>query len=448
MSLSDLAKSVVADAAQLEKRLSAQQRPQCTLEASGYVDVATASIETQETIRLRNQIVQAAYTIVRLAQGPVDHVVTLSYNALDAANLEALLRMGVPQQVPLQGTIPLTDLATLLHADLDILTRLVRFAITNGIFIEDSEGYIGHSAASATLAWNGNLRDVAQHNASMITNICANISPWEQMWREAKKGKTCLGGDRLNGHSVNGDSALPAAPFNLTYPGYKDCFEFMALRPEKAKEYYNFLDGRAQLPRYSARDLLSSWDWKGRLGGSGTLVDVGGSSGQIAGLLAAEVPNAQFIVQDTNEEAMKKGTSAIASARLSNVTFHEHDFFAPQSIRADVYYFRNILHDWSDEKCVEILRALEPALSPGSTVLINEVVLPEPPAQFSPLLDQRQARIDDLVMMGAHNARERSLKEFENIFLNANNAWSFVACFGAINNIAGIANSLLEFQWH
>ena len=48
-----------------------------------------------------------------------------------------------------------------------------------------------------------------------------------------------------------------------------------------------------------------------------------------------------------------------------------HDFFTPQTVLADVYIYRFIFHNYSDEKAVDILKAAIPALKPGSRILIT-----------------------------------------------------------------------------
>lgn len=56
-----------------------------------------------------------------------------------------------------------------------------------------------------------------------------------------------------------------------------------------------------------------------------------------------------------------------------------HDFLTEQPVHgADVYFFRWILHNWSDKYCVKILKNLIPALKPGAKVVINDNVLPQP----------------------------------------------------------------------
>ena len=74
------------------------------------------------------------------------------------------------------------------------------------------------------------------------------------------------------------------------------------------------------------------------------------------------------------------------------ITFTHHDFFEPQPVQADVYFFRHVLHDWPDADCVRILQALIPALKDGARVLISEGAMPEPPATRSALLEDKQVR--------------------------------------------------------
>lgn len=61
------------------------------------------------------------------------------------------------------------------------------------------------------------------------------------------------------------------------------------------------------------------------------------------------------------------------------VTFMEHDFFKEQPVQgADVYYFRWILHDWSDKYAIRILRYLIPALKVGARIVLSEYIMAEP----------------------------------------------------------------------
>jgi hypothetical protein len=58
------------------------------------------------------------------------------------------------------------------------------------------------------------------------------------------------------------------------------------------------------------------------------------------------------------------------------VTLTTHDFFTPQPITADIYYFRWISHNWSNVYAIKILQNLVSALKPGAKILINDGILP------------------------------------------------------------------------
>jgi demethylsterigmatocystin 6-O-methyltransferase len=67
---------------------------------------------------------------------------------------------------------------------------------------------------------------------------------------------------------------------------------------------------------------------------------------------------------------------------------------------------RNILHDWPDEKCKEILQNLMPAMGNESVILIDEMVMPEAGASA-------RATQLDLAMLTMVAAKERTLKEWQ-----------------------------------
>ncbi|USW59772.1 Putative O-methyltransferase domain, S-adenosyl-L-methionine-dependent methyltransferase [Septoria linicola] len=64
---------------------------------------------------------------------------------------------------------------------------------------------------------------------------------------------------------------------------------------------------------------------------------------------------------------------------IEGVEFIPQNFFEPQHIqRAKFYYLREVLHDWSDDKCIEILQNLVGAMdTQHSRILIDDQVLPD-----------------------------------------------------------------------
>lgn len=52
-----------------------------------------------------------------------------------------------------------------------------------------------------------------------------------------------------------------------------------------------------------------------------------------------------------------------------------YNFFEPETVSAPVYLLRYILHDWPDHVSVKILQNLIKAMTPGSRILIVDVLL-------------------------------------------------------------------------
>ena len=124
--------------------------------------------------------------------------------------------------------------------------------------------------------------------------------------------------------------------------------------------------------------ILNGFAWESL--GNGVVVDVGGSHGAVCIAIARRFPSLCCIVQD-RPEIVKLGRANLSSDLTNRVSFMEHDFFTEQPVKsADVFYFRWILHDWSDKYAIRILKALIPALKCGARIIINEHILPEPGA--------------------------------------------------------------------
>ncbi|KAA6408781.1 MAG: O-methyltransferase [Lasallia pustulata] len=105
------------------------------------------------------------------------------------------------------------------------------------------------------------------------------------------------------------------------------------------------------------------------------MVDIGGATGSQEIDFKAQFPHlpGRYVLQDLYALKLNGATK-----HPEGVELMAYDFFTPQPIKgARFYYFRNIFHDWPDEKCAEILRNLVPAMDPEySTLLIDDFVLP------------------------------------------------------------------------
>lgn len=129
-------------------------------------------------------------------------------------------------------------------------------------------------------------------------------------------------------------------------------------------------------PLMSHAHLANNFPWDAL--GAATIVDLGGSHGELCIALAAPNPALHFIVQELPRTVQSVDRSVLPPAVAPRIRFMEHDFFTPQPIAAAVYIFRQIFHNWADYNVIRILRMLVPALLPGARVVVNDLILPEP----------------------------------------------------------------------
>jgi hypothetical protein len=103
------------------------------------------------------------------------------------------------------------------------------------------------------------------------------------------------------------------------------------------------------------------------------MVDVGGNVGSQAVALCERFPDApgRVLVQDLAHTLPQHISHGIKPM--------EQDFFTPQKVQgARLYFFKQIMHDWGQERVVEILTHIRKAMKPGySKVLIFDWILPE-----------------------------------------------------------------------
>lgn len=109
---------------------------------------------------------------------------------------------------------------------------------------------------------------------------------------------------------------------------------------------------------YSVEHLLRGYDFSH----AKTIVDVGGSHGQIAIALAKRYPGIQQVIVEDLPDTIAGLEELVPREFKDRIHGKEHDFLTPQPVKgADVYLLRWILHDWSDKYSIQILRSLVPA---------------------------------------------------------------------------------------
>jgi hypothetical protein len=90
----------------------------------------------------------------------------------------------------------------------------------------------------------------------------------------------------------------------------------------------------------------------------------------------------------------------------------EGDFFASVPSGADLLVLNRVLHDWDDDRALELLRACRQACGPDTRLLIVEQLL-EPDGA------SRRAAFTDLQMLVTRGGRERATAEYAELLERA-----------------------------
>ncbi|RYO75687.1 hypothetical protein DL766_007065 [Monosporascus sp. MC13-8B] len=197
------------------------------------------------------------------------------------------------------------------------------------------------------------------------------------------------------------------AAYALANDATQSIYGVLQSDPVRALRFSSAMKAYASTPELDVSYVLDHYDW-GALG-KAQVIDIGGARGHVAIEIAKRFPNLQVLVQDRSDSIV--GADAELPAELKQrVKFAAHDFFTPQTVTAQVYYFRWVMHNWSDKYCIIILRALIPALRPDARILIQDTCMPEPGtiARWR----EKDLRAADLNMLALFNARERSAREW------------------------------------
>ena len=275
--------------------------------------------------------------------------------------------------MPLGSSSTGAEIAAKVGLPEDMAIRMLRYAIGNGFFLEQSVGVFAHSATSARLAHSASLRDIVNVSTHELTRIVTSVSETLEAQKKARE---------------SGEQG-PAAAVNVAFPGYASVFDFLSKSPAVAQKYHLYMAGRAKTDRWSAANVIKSWDWASV--GSKTIVDIGGSMGHTCIALKDACPEAKFIVQDVDPVALGKGQEMVSAVPglASRISWAQYDFFKPQDVTADIYLLRHIFHDWTDSDVVKILKNLVHGLKAGSRLLVIEGVMQKPPAQKAKNIDQK-----------------------------------------------------------
>jgi hypothetical protein len=143
-------------------------------------------------------------------------------------------------------------------------------------------------------------------------------------------------------------------------------------QPEHAAEAAAYRAGLAGLNRGLEADLARLVDTRG----IGSALDIGGSNGAVVMVLMAANPTLRGAVLDLADVEPTATAEARSRGVADRFEYIAGDFFTAVPA-SDLYLLKNVLGNWSDDRCQSILDNCRASAKPGARLVIIENAIDE-----------------------------------------------------------------------
>ncbi len=183
-------------------------------------------------------------------------------------------------------------------------------------------------------------------------------------------------------------------------------FEFLAAHPDLAQKFQAAMSERTAA---FAPSVAAGYDFSPMR----TVADIGGGKGTLLAAILRAHRHLRGILLDRPPGIAAAAEVLGAAGVADRCEIVAGDFFQGVPAGADAYLLANVLHDWNDADSVRILGACRRAMAKDGRVLIIERLIPDNPADASPVL------LSDLNMLILTGGQERTNAEYGQLLAKA-----------------------------
>ncbi|KAF7349730.1 hypothetical protein MSAN_01699800 [Mycena sanguinolenta] len=331
---------------------------------------------------LQNTTVEAATLNIMAAAAQLSATVASpavsALNASQAFHISACLRvaseMNVVEVLREAGPAGLhaNEIAAPSKTDPLLLARILRLLATHNIFREVTPNVFANNRISSVLDKGKPSKMLVENRDERLTGT-SGFAAYVEVFADHNMKCVAMLADTML-HPKEGELG-----FNRAYRTTESFWDWLH-RPENVYQMQRLQIGMRGSTAVESTDAIhKGFNWSGLPTGS-VLVDVGGGTGHVSLAIVQKYPGLCVIVQDLEDTIKdskiywKKNLPSHVESRM--VDFQVHDFHTPQPVpNAAVFMLRNIVHNWSDERVVKILRHLRDAAQPTTKLLVIERIL-------------------------------------------------------------------------
>jgi hypothetical protein len=178
-------------------------------------------------------------------------------------------------------------------------------------------------------------------------------------------------------------------------------FDYLAEHPEEAAQFSESMVGihGGEPPAVAVAYDFSTF---------GTIVDVGGATGNMLAHILTTHPRLKGILFDRPHVVTEAPALLESKGVADRVTIVHGNFFESVPAGGDAYLLSHIIHDWTVEQCHTILGNCRKAMKEGAKLLIVEFVLPKGNTPHF-------GKLADMVMLTIPGGEERTADEYKHL---------------------------------
>jgi hypothetical protein len=146
---------------------------------------------------------------------------------------------------------------------------------------------------------------------------------------------------------------------------------------------------------------------------AGTICDVAGGSGPLVAAILGARPGLRGMLVAAPGVRREADAHLTAAGVRDRVELIGGNIFERIDATADLYTLKDILHDWDEERSLQILRTVRATMAPGAKVVLVETLLEPDEA------DPFATRVDLHMLTQCDGGRQRSVAELQSLLTRA-----------------------------